>query len=91
MPYGNYPCILWRDRGFLGPKRLEDFHTGLDPEDPISLEHALLAAAQRDPSFSGDLTPYGLQVRAPDNPDDVIVDNYRHTPWLYDQVPEEDL
>jgi hypothetical protein len=84
MPPAIYSCTLWRDHGsfFGGPKRVDVFDTGLDLEDPASLEHALAAAVRRHPSFP-DIEQYSLQNRRPGE-HEVILD-YRHTPWLYDQ------
>jgi hypothetical protein len=67
MP-GTYSCTLWRDRpdfGWLpGPKRVETFETGLDPEDASSMNAVIAAAAaRRDRGEYADLCLYRLEVR----------------------------
>ena len=74
---GNYSCTLWRDRsGFLGrllgPKKVDVFDTGVDPEDPRALQAALITAVDRNRS-QADITQYRLEV---------VLTDYRYAAWL---------
>lgn len=85
MPPAIYSCTLWRDHGsfFGGPKRVEDFDTTLDLENPASLEQALITAIRRHRNQPADPTLYSLQVRNPGEPDPIL--DYRHTPLFDDE------
>jgi hypothetical protein len=80
-----YHCELWRDPGAFRRLRstvfVESFDTALDLNDPLSLEHALAAAAHRDRS-DPDLELYRLDVSELGSPEAILM--YRHTPWVHE-------
>lgn len=74
----TYSCTVWRDGRLFGPRRVEDFETALDLEDPSSLQHALVAAARREKGDYAELGQYSLIVHVPGERD---ID-YRYSAWL---------
>jgi len=86
MSSGIYSCTLWRNQRLFGPKKVEEFETGLDPQDRSSLDAALAAAAFRDRRNSADIMDYRLQVREFGQPEVIV--NYVHNPVPGAEVPD---
>jgi hypothetical protein len=84
-----YTCMVYREREFgwlLGPKQVEQFVTGLDPDDPLSLQAVLQAAVYRDQGPDADpaeLLTYRLDVYDREGKR-LLVDGYRFSTWLLD-------
>lgn len=86
----THTCVLWRDppgRTWLrSPKRVEEFETALDLDDPRSLQAALECGAYRDRGEGAPLVLYDLRVYEPGSDEPVV--RYRHNLWPGDEDPQ---